>query len=130
LQEELSIHMPIVAQELFYEYLRKVAAIRFRCHSIAVRQKEGEKASESVLKRFTAAIEGSAVPSHMELLFPGKMKAITAFIAKDPREITDAALLECFWSTKLFIKGRLNVRPELAPHARHLRPCCCAGQKS
>lgn len=96
------MHMPVVSQELYYEFLRKVAAIRYRMHSISVRKKQGDKASESVLKRFTAAIEDSGAPSHLELLLPRRMKELTLFIARDPREITEVVLLEIFWSTKLF----------------------------
>jgi hypothetical protein len=98
----LQIHLPVVPQELYYEFLRKVHAVRLRMHSITVRQKEGHKASQSVLKRFTAAIEDSAVPANLELVLPGKMKAITSFIARDPREITQESLIQCFWSAKLF----------------------------
>jgi hypothetical protein len=102
------MHMPVVAQELFFEYHRKVESIRKYMHSVNDRQKQGEKASETVLKHFTNAIEETSVPAQVELLLPGRMKSITNFISKDPREVTEPALLDGFWSTKLF-RGRQQV---------------------
>jgi hypothetical protein len=103
--QEFTINMPIVSQELYYEFLRKVAAIRYRMHSISVRKKQGDEASDSVLKRFTAAIESSGVPGHLESLLPQKMKELTVLISRDPREITEPVLLDCFRSAKLFVGG-------------------------
>jgi hypothetical protein len=117
--QEYTITMPVLPQELFFTYLRRVEQLRFHLASIRVRTEDGDRLADSVLRIFGQKIQDTAVPEHLEHYLPNKRDRVIKFLCCDAREVTKQQLLSCFWSSHLF-----PVRPYhiLRPHKHVLLP--------
>lgn len=94
--------MPVLQQETYFEFLKRVEHLRYHLAKVKERQNSAVKKAESVLKMFGVKLEDTTVPRAMEQMFANKRERMTSMLAKDPRHLSSSVVMDVFWSPFLF----------------------------